>query len=257
MKFIPLLLLLLLTVAGCGESNDQSSDTDSETIMNPDTLQNNVADLIENTLDSTNLPERVLNDSELVLDQVSGDLDKDGIPEMAVVFITEREREIEDSWDCSEPRELVVYKQKDGEWIEWSSSLGAIYPADGGGMMGDPYDGITIKNNVLEINHWGGSSWKWSHTDKYRFQNDDFYLIGYSSNYGKPCEYWEDVDYNLSTGNCQFNFTVEPCEDTQSEDYGGDLSETFNHKMENLPKLSNRDEVDYRFESPNGKTIYL
>ena len=28
-------------------------------------------------------------------------------------------------------------------------------------------------------------------------QDDEFYLIGYSSIFGKLCEYWEDVDFNI------------------------------------------------------------
>ena len=66
--------------------------------------------------------------------------------------------------------------------------------------MGDPFEGIEIKNGILIINHWGGSSWKWSLSDKYRFQNNQFQLIGHTSNCGKPCEYWMNCDFNISTG---------------------------------------------------------
>ncbi len=67
-------------------------------------------------------------------------------------------------------------------------------------MMGDPFEGIEIKNNVLLISHFGGSSWKWTNVDKYRFQNNQFELIGYTSNFGKLCEYWANFDFNISTG---------------------------------------------------------
>lgn len=56
-------------------------------------------------------------------------------------------------------------------------------------MMEDPYGEITIEKGILSISQNGGSSWKWGFTDKYRFQNNKFELISYTSNYGKLCEY--------------------------------------------------------------------
>ncbi len=78
--------------------------------------------------------------------------------------------------------------------------------------MGDPFEDMEIKNGLLLISQSGGSSWKWGHTDKYRYQEGDFYLIGYTSIAGKPCEYWQSVDYNLSTGKMIVKKEYEACE---------------------------------------------
>ena len=142
-----------------------------------------------------------------VVDSVSGDLNKDCIAELVVVYNIGPENEIDGI-----PRELIIYKMSDGKWKEWKKSDQTLYGSKDGGMMGDPFGKIEIENGILLISQNGGSSWKWGFTDKYRFQDGEFYLIGYSSNAGKLCEYWEDVDFNLSTGKMIVEKEFEVCE---------------------------------------------
>jgi hypothetical protein len=66
-------------------------------------------------------------------------------------------------------------------------------------------------------------------TDKYRFQNGHFELIGYSSSSGKPEEYWTDVDFNLSTGQINFDKEVE-----NTKEYGSSKKETFIKKGDQI-----------------------
>jgi len=106
---------------------------------------------------------------------------------------------------------LIIYKLQGKEWTVWKKSDQALYGSRDGGMMGDPFGDIEIKNGILLISQNGGSSWKWGHTDKYRFQNGAFYLIGYAGTYGKPCEYWTEEDFNLSTGKLVVKKEYETC----------------------------------------------
>ncbi len=86
-------------------------------------------------------------------------------------------------------------------------------------MTGEPFGEIEIKNGVLLISQNGESSWKLEFTDKYRFQNGEFYLIRYSSIAGKLCEYWKDVDFNLVTGKMIIKKEYEECETGEQEVY--------------------------------------
>lgn len=249
------LFILTLLCISCGnneieitEEEDKTTGTDSSD-LNEETL------LEENLVDGTSLPERMVTQKEMILGQADGDLDKDGIAEKVVVY----SRDLE--WESSAPRDLIIYKQKDGGWDEWIVTENAILRADEGGMMGDPFGEVQIMNGLLHISHYGGSSWKWGHTDKFRYQDGAFYLIGYTSHSGKPCEYWEDFDFNLSTGDCDYKFEVddgEGCEDYDARaEYGPDRYEKFNHKMNQLPKLNNRRTFEYNFKSPKGEELYL
>lgn len=142
-----------------------------------------------------------------IVDTVTGDLDKDNIAELVVAYNVAI---VDDMTDVD--RELIIYKQEADKWIEWKKSKQALYNSRGGGMMGDPFESIEIKKGILMISHYGGSSWKWGFTDKYRYQNGAFCLIGYTGQGGKLCEYWRQVDFNLSTGKMIVTKEYEDCD---------------------------------------------
>jgi len=255
MKAINYALVSLLFIA-CG--TEEHTETAADNSTNTDTLLTEATeDTTVNTQENEELPQRVKDEKVFILDKDFGDLDKDGVDELVVVFARDT------LWESSEPRDFVIYKQKEGKWDVWFENDNVILRADEGGIMGDPfYEGVEIKNGVIHISHNGGSSWKWGYTSKFRYQDGDFYLIGHNSINGKVCEYWEEADYNLSTGKCIYTFEVdvqEGCGDDYDprQEYGEDVKEEFNHKMEELPTLANHRDYSYSFESPKGKKIYL
>jgi hypothetical protein len=144
-----------------------------------------------------------------VIDTVLGDLNNDGIKELVVAYNTKTDT------DEGVPRELIIYKKSSGKWVVWKKSSQALYDSRDGGMMGDPYGNIEVEKGILKISQSGGSSWKWGHIDTYRYQNGEFYLIGYTATAGKICEYWEQVDFNLSTGKLIVKKEYENCDKDQ------------------------------------------
>lgn len=178
-----------------------------------------------------------------ILDTASGDLDKDGVKELVVAYNTRKE----DSSYESIPRSLVIYKMQQQEWKIWKESQQALYGSRDGGMMGDPFGDIIIDKGILQISQYGGSSWKWDHIDKYRYQNGEFYLIGYTSHSGKLCEYWEDVDFNLSTGKMIVTKEFENC-DANQEIYKRE-NETL-YKKGIIISLQNRSENEIKIVTP-------
>ena len=114
---------------------------------------------------------QTLNKREII-QEITGDLDKDGISEKVIVFETNRRQEL------GTERDLEIYKMEDGQWKLWFQSSKAIMKSLEGGTLGDPFQGIAIKNGLLLIEHYGGSNLRWSYTHKYRFQNKIFSLIG-------------------------------------------------------------------------------
>ncbi|MGB0177281.1 MAG: hypothetical protein ACPF9D_08945, partial [Owenweeksia sp.] len=182
-------------------------------------------------------------------DSVMGDLNGDNIVEKAVVYHTT------DSAEDGIIRELHILKRKNGHWELWQSSRSAVRPSEDGGIMGDPYGGMYIKDGILEIQHFGGSSWKWGYTDKYRFQNDHFELIGHSGSYGRPCDYLIYTDFNLSTGKIIWKKEIEEC-DEEGEYISSEAStETFCNKDIHL-NLSNRHEGEIRIPIPHTDEAY-
>lgn len=184
-----------------------------------------------------------------------GDLTEDGVPEKVVVYNVDS---IEDDINGVN-REIIIFRQVNDVWTIWHRSLTAVENSKDGGMRGDPFGSIEIKNGVLLINQNGGSSWKWSTTDKYRYQNNAFELIGYSSYFGKLCEYWQDVDFNLMTGKIELKKEYEKCEDNnESQDTDKPENETFIHKLDHKILLESRKAQETKIVSPKYKhDIYL
>lgn len=187
-----------------------------------------------------------------IVDTVTGDLDQDGIKELVVAYNTE---EINEDRDQGVPRELIIYKKQNDGWTVWKRSNQALYGSQDGGMMGDPFGSIEIKNGILMISESGGSSWKWGHTDKYRFQNGEFYLIGYTKIEGKQCEYWEEVDFNLSTGQINIKKEHLNCDEDEPAIYKNE-KETFYKKGVKIT-LQNRSGVRPEIISPKNRRVAL
>ncbi|KAB1229517.1 hypothetical protein [Chryseobacterium viscerum] len=169
-----------------------------------------------------------------ILETVDGDLDGDKIPEKVMIYTTKDEGEL------GKIREIQILKKVNGKWIILEKSRNAVMESSAGGMMGDPYQSTGIEKGILTIIQAGGSSWKWDVTDKYRFQNGHFELIGTSTSSGRPGDYWKDIDFNLSTG--QLNYTKEV---ENTAEYGKSLKETYIQKGLKI-NLQNRNQEKQR-----------
>ncbi|MFV0606574.1 MAG: hypothetical protein ACK5NK_12105 [Niabella sp.] len=110
------------------------------------------------------------------LEVALGDLNKDEKPD--AVLALRHQSELNDSIDVMPHRVLLIlFKENDGYRLAGKSEK-VLLGKDEGGVYGDPYNGIIIKNNVLDVSHYGGSSWRWYLSRKFRYQNGGFYLIG-------------------------------------------------------------------------------
>lgn len=138
--------------------------------------------------------------------EVKGDLDKDNIPELVVVYNTKKQT------DMGTERQVYIYKQAGSKWQLWHKSIGPVMASQHGGPMGDAFEGIEIQKGCLVVYHMGGGREKWSLTHRYRYQHGNWYLIGATVNYNTSCEGSQNYDYNLSTGLIAAEQTVEKCE---------------------------------------------
>ena len=183
-----------------------------------------------------------------VLAQAQGDLDGDGQNEIAIVTDTQRQS----ANDMGNIRTLEIFKVKNGKRQLWHKSEQVILPSNAGGMMGDPFESIEIKNGSLFVFQSGGSSWKWGFRDQYRYQNGQFELIGYQSNSGRVCDYWIDIDANLQTGKIVYKKLPD---DSGCEPAGERIKaihETFTNKNVKL-NFSNRRKQSVYVIAPKSK----
>lgn len=187
------------------------------------------------------------------LEEVYGDLNKDGVDEKVVVY---NMTDVEDDVNGTD-REIVIFRKEGQGWIAWHRSTRAIGNSKDGGMMGDPFAGVEIKNGLLLIYQSGGSSWKWTYTDKYRFQNNRFELIGHTHHYGRVCDYWTSFDYNITTGKIVYTKEYETCEG-ETNVVSKKEQETFSHPLKKRVTLANRLDAEVKIVTPKYKDeLYL
>ncbi|WP_010180029.1 hypothetical protein [Aquimarina agarilytica] len=162
-----------------------------------------------------------------LLTEATGDLTNDGIPEKINVYDTQKET------DFGTERLIHILKKNDTKWVLWKKSIGPILPSAHGGMQGDPFEGISIERNCIVIHHSGGSHQKWSYTHRYRYQNNEWQLIGATTHFGAACDYFETYDYNLSTGNINYRKEIENCETAHTKIE----EQQFYKKLKSLPLM--------------------
>lgn len=129
-----------------------------------------------------------------------GDLNKDGIGDVAIVIEGENSKK-----DEAPPRALLIAFGKGNN--QYSLSIiadKAILLADEGGVWREPLDGISIDRGSVLISFYGGSNYRWYGKYRFRFQDNDWYLIGATvGDYYTGTMTMENAnqkDYNLLTG---------------------------------------------------------
>jgi hypothetical protein len=138
----------------------------------------------------------------LIIDQpvlAEGDLNKDGIKDIAAII-----QQVKSETEEAPQRALLVAfgTMKD----TYSLSIIAdkvILKADEGGVWGDPFGGLYIDRGSVVVSDFGGSVEKWYDTYRFRFQNNDWYLIGATQGTYFPNSTAvgnDEDDYNLLTG---------------------------------------------------------
>jgi len=109
------------------------------------------------------------------LGMATGDLNKDGKEDIVLAIYDTAENTNMDA-----ARLLVVLFKTDEGYMLKAKSDQLLLCKGCGGVFGDPFalGGISISKGVLSVSHYGGSAWRWSYIMKFRYQNNDLYLIG-------------------------------------------------------------------------------
>lgn len=157
-----------------------------------------------------------------------GDLDKDGIEEKVVVIDTGIEL------NAGTERQLLIYKKSNNEWKLWHTSVGVVVQ---GGLMNSSFENLTIERGCIVIRHFGGSRNKWFYTHRFRYQNNDWELIGATIDNYTMCELSEKFDYNFSTGKMIYTKETEVCEEGEDAKVINTENIEFKKKLIELPKM--------------------
>ncbi|WP_333851479.1 hypothetical protein [Epilithonimonas sp.] len=132
--------------------------------------------------------------------EVKGDLDKDGKDETVIVFNTNKK--ITSDFQNGFKREFFILKSINGKLKIWHKNTSVLLASETG--FYPEYNSnpeFIIKNGTLKIIQSFNTNSR--HTQIYenifRFQNNDFYLIGSKNEFNDTCEFNTSDDINFST----------------------------------------------------------
>ncbi|WP_432406231.1 hypothetical protein [Wukongibacter sp. M2B1] len=184
------------------EKSVSTTNKDLKTIDNQDTNLNNqirVEQESRTNVEGSNNAQDIgefIPDGWEILDIAEGDLNKDGINDKAFV--------IESSDEYRQQRNLlIVFGNKDDTYTLSIRAEKAILLSNEGGPFGDPFLDILIDRGSVLIKFMGGSSSRWNQHYRFRYQDNGWYLIGFTEggheNIG-DLRYYLQEDFNLITG---------------------------------------------------------
>lgn len=100
-----------------------------------------------------------------LLDSASGHLNKDGINDMVLILKNDLETA---NPDTTRPL-LLLAGIGNGLYKLLERNDHVVLCAACGGIFGDPYEGVVIKNGFFSIEHYGGSNWRWTRIITFKY----------------------------------------------------------------------------------------
>ena len=136
-----------------------------------------------------------------IVQEVNGNIIDDSTSEKVVIY--EKPHLLD-----NEPEHcLAIFYQKSGSWELKEQFFNLIQSYQFGGESA-----VEIDRKCIVISNAGAN---WEKTYRYRFQNNDFYLIGVTISNGK-CDEYSTFDYNLNTGKVEYNHNFEDCSEEEN-----------------------------------------
>ncbi len=113
---------------------------------------------------------RALPAGYTVLAAQQGDLNRDALPDWAVVLRRPDEKQTSDVVAHPTKRPLLLFVGGPGGTYSLAARTdNAVYCVDCGGIMGDPFQDVAIKNGYFTVEHYGGSAQRWTRFVTFRY----------------------------------------------------------------------------------------
>ena len=108
---------------------------------------------------------RFMPDSYVILDSVSGFINEDAHKDWVVVLKIATETP-----DSSSLRPVLVFLSDEmGVLNLYSRNDSVVLCADCGGMLGDPYLGVELDQQVITFSFYGGANERWTRTIRFQY----------------------------------------------------------------------------------------
>ncbi|MEK5028289.1 hypothetical protein [Paenibacillus sp. FSL M7-1046] len=204
--YVLIILFYISLLSACNSSNVNSSDPPSS---KSDVVANHTNEPLSEEVKVEEKPSKDINtlipsgwrvliqDDEPVTTE--GDLNKDGITDVAMII-----EQLQPNTEEAPERSLLIAFGTNDSYLLSIIADKVILKSDEGGIWGDPFESLSIDRGSVVVSDYGGSNWRWYNKYRFRFQDNEWYLIGatmgeyFSGNATQ--EEADEQDYNLLTG---------------------------------------------------------
>ncbi len=223
MENLVLFIVLSLLINGCISKTERNLN-DKESITNNETQDffNVNNQVIENdNLFKYPIIERVKKNLTefiptgwVILDSVSFDYNNDSLLDYVVIIETIENVKYNKMWGSVEmemddkPRILFILKGTKNGFSLGCQANELILTSGQGGMMGDPYQGISVSGNKICTSFWGGSRDKWNLSHCFIYQNNNWILRSTETS-GGNAELMYLMNYDFETGKFNYEYFEE------------------------------------------------
>ncbi len=153
---------------------------------------------------------KLIPNNWMAIDTIYGDLNHDKLEDLVLVLeFKDAIHEVRAYGDADteiikefqKPRILAIYfKNAQHQYVFALQNNNFILRAKEGGVYGDPYQGISIANNTLNLNFVGGSNWRWKLDYHFRYESHDWILVAAKNRYyHNTSGELDEKDYNFIT----------------------------------------------------------
>jgi hypothetical protein len=113
-----------------------------------------------------------------VLDTTFGNLNFDNYQDLIVVLKSPKEDTSNNLDNPIKRPLLILFGDNNHNYKLGFKNDNVVYCNICGGMLGDPFNDITIKNGYFTVEHYGGSAWRWTNFITFKFDkvSKRFYL---------------------------------------------------------------------------------
>lgn len=172
--------------------------------------------------------------------ETKGDLDKDGKDETVIVYNSDKMNN--EDFNRGFQRQIFILKNNKGKLKIWKKNSTAILGSKTG--FAPEYNTlpeVIIKNGAIIISQSYNTNSRHTYTYKhtYRFQNDDFYLIGSIVKFDDTCQFNRFSEINFSTGKVIVDNQYYPCFEDDKEPLEKDFHKEFKYKWKTPIKMDN------------------
>lgn len=190
--------------------------------------------------------------------EIKGDLDKDGKDETVIVYNSDK-RNYEE-FNRGFQRVIFILKNNKRKLKIWKKNSTVILGSKTGfSSEHNTLPEVIIKNGAIIISQSYNTNSRHTYTYKhtYRFQNNDFYLIGSVVKFDDTCQFNRFSEVNFSTGKVIVDNQYFPCFENDKEPLEKDFHKEFNYKWETPIKMNNFTPGETVIKIPNSDQYFI